>query len=366
MLSNPVIAYAKAYNFNVFSDYAYGIVDSFLVTVSNDGYKKAAFVNFFTPESEEGDLKTKIDLIEGIKSLQLKALEGHEVLINGVYFSTDVEIAEFDEAIVALCAYLLEAGMQPAPICSECGYDLADCEASAYISVFNERAAYICKECAEEANAGIASAEPVARGSKSLGVVGAVLGAFIAFIVTLLLYTFVIPNDGIKFGNDSGDVINSMIFVLPSTAVISILAFVGYRIFTGRKGTERLLPCFITSTLFTLVTAYSASAVNYTNAFGLNLTSAVKYNVLGIILGSPFTDPSYRSNLLTYGLFALAIAIVVTLIYSIIFDDKKVSTPVIVPVCEAKAEDICEDCCDNETSEETNEDSADVETEQDV
>ncbi len=338
MLSNPIEAYAKAYNFNILTDCAYGFVNSFLVSVFNDGYKKSAFVNFFTPESEEGDLKTKMALTEGINALQLKALEEVEVSINGIFFSTDVEIAEFDEAIISLCDYLLEFGMQPIPVCSECGYTVSEND-SAYISVFNNRAMYICDECAEEAKVNINAVEPVLQRSKTLGIVGAVLGSVVSFAAVLLLYAFVIPYGGISFGNEVGDSIDALIFALPATAVLSVLTFLGYRIFTRRKGTERLLPCFIISTVFTLLSVYSASAIIYANSFGVNFSSAVNYNVMGIILGSPFTDPFYRADLLTYGLFSLAITIVVTLIYSIVFDNKKASSPVFIPVADCANDD---------------------------
>ena len=340
MLSNPLIAYANTYNFTLLDDCAYGLINSFLVSVSSTGYKKSAFINFFTPITEDGDAMAKLKLSEEIKALELLALSNYEVHINGVSFDTDAELMDFDEAINAICTLLSEKGYLPMPVCSECG-DTAD-NGKAYYSIINNRALYTCDQCTEELkNSTVSANENKSLRDKKFGVLGALLGGLLFFVVIIVLYMFVFPADGLKFGKDETDKITSLLLTLPACAVLSIASFLSYRLFTGRKGAERIFPCFFISVSFTALSVYAATAIIYANSFKLNFSQAGR--MLGTILTAPFTDPYFRTDFIQYGLYSLACVIAVTLIYSIIFDTKKTTAPAFILVDD--------DGCDDELTE---------------
>lgn len=350
MLSNPLIAYANTYNFTTLEECAYGVIDSYLVSVSNAGYKKSAFINFFTPETDDGDAMAKLKLSEDIKALELVALNNYEVLINGVVFSTDADLKDFDQAILSICRLLKQCGFLCMPVCSECGYSVPENGAS-YISVIENRAFYTCDDCAEEAKQNLATKQEKKKpGSKKVGIIGALTGALLVFVLTVALYIFAFPAGGLKFGKDETDKISSLLLSLPLTALLSVLTYLFYRLFTGRKGSERILPCFIISASFTVFSVYTSTAVIYANSFNLNLNQAGR--MFATIIGAPFTDPYFRTDFIRYGLYSLACVIAVTLIYSIIFDTKKAPAPLFIPVEKEVIEENCScDACaadDNE------------------
>ncbi len=376
MLSSPLITFAENYSFEFLDETAYGFIKSFLVSVYNDGYKKVAFINYFTPESDEGDSMLKLKLSEEIKGLQLDALKDYEVLINGVAFRTSADLVEFDAAISALCDLLADKGFLPSPVCSECGYSVAE-DGDAFISVIENRACFMCDECTAEArNAVDAQSSDEGKGSKKRGVVAAVIGGFISLAVVLVLFMFAFPAKGIVYGDADTDVISSLLFCIPLFAVSTVLTFLSYRLLTGRKGPERILPCFVISVVYTLIGIYLSTAILYTNTFELSFNQAGR--MLGTIICAPVTDPYFRTKLISYGLYSLAVVIAVTLIYSLIFDTKKPTQTEFIPFGKnaytedtEEAEEMCdchhcqyvEDGCEeaednteeNENSEETEE-----------
>lgn len=333
MLSSPLVAYAETYNFAFTDEAAYGFVKNYLVSVCNDGYKKSAFVNFFTPETEEGDSVLKLRLSDEIKALELDALSDYEVLINGVALRTSADLVDFDFAVNALCDLVADLGFLPANVCSECGYDVLD-DGNAYISLVDNRACFLCDECTAEAKVKAEeSNEDLNKGSKKLGVFAAVLGGFISFAVMLALYMFVFPAKGLEFGSDDTDRISSLLLAIPFSAFSTFITFLFYRLFTHRKGVERILPCFAVSAFFTIAGVYSSTCILYSNTFELSFNKAMR--MFGTIIGAPVTDPYYRTDFISYGLYCLAVVIAVTLIYSLIFDTKKAAPPQFIPYCDA-------------------------------
>jgi len=57
--------------------------------------------------------------------------------------------------------------------------------------------------------------------------------------------------------------------------------------------------------------------------------------MFGTIIGAPVTDPYFRTEFISYGLYCLAVVIAVTLIYSLIFDTKKPPQAEFIPYAEA-------------------------------
>ena len=153
------------------------------------------------------------------------------------------------------------------------------------------------------------------------------------------------PAKGIKIGEEETDVISSLLFSIPFSAVSTIITFLFYRMFTGRKGAERILPCFGISGILTVLAIYSSTAIIYTNTFKLSFGEAGR--MLGTIIGAPVTDPYFRTEFISYGLYSIAAVIAVTLIYSLIFDTKKPTQTDFIPFgSNAVEDDFDEEVCD--------------------
>jgi len=157
MLSNPLIAFANTYNFEILDDCAYRQIESYLVSVSNDGYKKTAFINYFTPETKEGDSVVGYKLAESIKNAKLVAAEDYEIFVNGLLIRTGADLKDFDLAVTTICGLLKEQGFLSMPVCSECGYPVNDTPAS--IGIIDKRAAFLCDDCTKDAEEAVNALE---------------------------------------------------------------------------------------------------------------------------------------------------------------------------------------------------------------
>lgn len=317
MLSKPLIAFANTYDFNVLEDYAYGCIDNYLVSVYNSGYKKVAFITCFAADTE-GDNLSQYKLSENIKQLQLVALKDYEVCEDGILIKTGEDLSKFDEAILAVCKILGELGYVGVEKCTYCGEDIDN--EKEYVFFDGVKILLYCKECAKDF---LATKDAVAKSKtkakKTKGVVAAICAAFISLLVFVAVFAFAIPYDGIK--SDGEVLIKSIIFTMPFSAILSVTSFLAYRIATGKKGAERVLPCGLISLIFSMIMVYFSSATLYTKLFDLSINQAMR--MLGNILSAPFTDIYYRKDFLQYLLFNALTVIAVALIYSIIFEDKK-------------------------------------------
>ncbi len=320
MLSKPLIAFANCYNFNVLEDYAYGKIGNYLVSVTNSGYKKVAFITFFAFEEEEkGENLLKFKLSDELKKTNLAALNDYEVCEDGLLIRTGEDLKSFDEAVVAACGIVEKLGFPGVQKCTYCGADIN--HEAEFVCFDGLKASLFCAECAADfITEQSEKADKSVKKGKKRGVFASIAAAVIAFIVFVGVYVFAIPYGGIK-GDEGEVIVKAMLFTVPFSAVTAVLAFLAYRLFTGRKGVERLLPCSIISLLTSAVLAYTSSAVLYTKMFSLSFMQATK--MLGVITLAPFKDLYFRKDFLQYLLFSVLAVVAVSLIYSIIFEDKK-------------------------------------------
>ncbi len=328
MLDKHLIAFAGAYNFECDTDYAYGLIDGYMVSISNVGSKKAAYINFFLPIDEEEDSTKEYRISTGISSLGLEALNKCEVSDKGVSFIAGVSLSSFDEAILKIIDVLKENGAEGAAVCSDCGCDIDSAYCKALLD--GGKISLLCDECADfygEPLAKAAAANNKSGGIK--GVIGSIVGGLIGLFAILALYIW-LPFSGTEatFGGALSS--DMLVFTLPASALISVFCFLFYRIFTGIKGNKRFVSGVIASVIFSMLNTYGATAVLYTKQFGVGKANLPK--VFDIILKAPFTDEIYRSDFFKYLFFGLIAVVVVALVYSIIYDDAKNSLPEIISI----------------------------------
>ncbi len=330
MLDKNLIAFGNAYDFEFETELAYGFINNYLVSVSNIGNKKAAFINCFFPLEEEGGL-SEFELSGAVAALQLEALKNCEICDNGIYFSARCSLNDFDNAINAVIKLLEDSGADSSSVCSDCGCELDDDERKA--SVVDGRMAMLCLECAADFMANTVIGTAPKEKKRSRGVFGAILGGFIGVLVTLALFIY-LPFSGIKesFGGELAS--DAILLAIPLSALIAVLCYVFFRLFTGIKGNRRMIPCIIISLIFSVINTYGATAVLYAKQFGIDSESFGK--VFDIILRAPFTDEIYRVDFLKHGFFGLIAVIIVALIYSIIFDDAKKKAPALLTLKSSK------------------------------
>lgn len=320
MLTKPLIAFANCYNFNVLDDYAYGKIGKYLVSVTSDGYKKVAFIAFFAfEEEEEGEQLLKYKLSEEIKNAGLPAFKDYEVLEDGLLITTGEELKSFDEAVIKACEIAEKLGFKGSESCTYCGADMTRGEE--YVCLDGHKSLLLCRDCAEDFLNEYGKKEKAEKSKgKKRGAVAAALAALAGLLIFACLYVFALPYDGIS-GSDGEVIVRTIQFNMPFAAVLTVLTFLAYRVFTGRKGPERLIPCGVSSLLATVLLSYFASAVQYAKMFAISFANSLK--VLGNILKAPFADPYFRTDFLRYLLYSVLACVVVCLVYSIVFDEKK-------------------------------------------
>lgn len=346
MLSKPLVAFATCYNFSILDDYAYGKINNYVVAVKNDGYKKIAFVAFYNFDEDEkgGDLFT-FKLSQKLKSLELPALDDYEICDGGLLIRTGCDLKYFDEAVTKVCETLGEFGVSATDRCTYCG-DETTFE-NAYVRFDGNSIHFLCKDCTNDFLSAAKTKQTPARGNKKLAVFASAVAAFVCFAVFSLLYAFVIPYDGI-YTSGGTLIMKALVLNMPFSALTTVASFLFYRIVTGKKGVERILPCGITAFVASLLTSYVASVVVFANQFGLKLAQAKL--VFGIVLSSPFTDPYMRKDFLQCLIFSALTVIAVVLIYSIIFEDKKKVSSFVVKFGGAEAVDCISDTLPQENT----------------
>ncbi len=318
MLSTALTAFAKSYDFVVKENYAFGVIDNFLVTVYNSGTKKTAFVSCCFPTNEEceenNELISTFEFQSEIGKLidsNYPALKDYEITSDSILFTTSAELKTFDEALTQLLKLLHKNNIPGVDICVECGTPNND---NAKYVIKNNSAHLLCEECAGEYLKDLENREANKSNTLIRGIVYALLGGIVGLLVALLGFLFVIPTDGVLG-------FNSAIINIPFAALITVLSFLFYRIFTGKKGLERIIPCLVVSALTTAVMVYASTVIIYTKTLGVDSFANAK-KVFSIILAAPFKDPQFKYDYLSYMFYSFVAVIVAVLIYSIIFEDK--------------------------------------------
>ncbi len=328
MISNPLIAFSNTYNFQIENDYAFGIIEGYMVTVYNSGTKKTAFISCCFPTDstpEENKINSYAFSAEINKIIDdgYLALKNYEITCDSVSFTTVEELKNFDKAVKKLIELLIHFNIPGCEVCIDCGRPIGD---SPKCVVESQNAHVMCKDCADAYVEEISSSDAVKNKSKSRvkGTCCSVIGSLLGLIIALFAYIVFVPANDILG-------LNPLILNLPFAAITTILSFLFYRIFTGNKSLERILPCLITSALFTVINVYFSTAIIYAKTFGVSSFNSAS-GVMGIILKSPVNNPYFKSDALSHLFYSVVIVIIVVLIYSIIFEEKKVAPLKVFPM----------------------------------
>lgn len=324
MLSTPLNAFATAYNLKTEDNIAYGVIEGFVVSVFNKGAKKCAFINCTFPEDfdeiSERDIKFELSA-EITKAAETNtALKDYEISSDGISFTTSDSLTVFDETVKTLLNLLKAFGVWGDSFCNGCGHDCSD---YSKLHINNSKARVLCADCAANVEANIDTSLSVKQKSKCLkGSVFAIIGALLCFAVNVSLFAFAIPSGEI-FG------LNSLIVAIPLAVFLTVIAFLAYRVSTGRKGMERILPCLIVSLLFSAATVYFGAVVLNSKEFGINSLGDFS-KMANYFIGLPLNDPFCRSDFLTNMFYSFVAVIIVVLVYSIVFEEKKKTIETIV------------------------------------
>ncbi|MBE6677674.1 MAG: hypothetical protein E7597_02635 [Ruminococcaceae bacterium] len=318
MLSTALTAFAKSYNFVIKENYAFGIIENFLITVYNSGAKKTAFISCCFPTNEEREQNSEListfefqgEIAKLIDS-NYPALKDYEITSDSILFTTSADLKTFDESLLQLLNLLHKNAIPGIDVCVECGN--ANNDKAKYV-IKNNSVHLLCEDCANEYLKEIEAGVTKKTGKSIQGTLYALLGGFVGLLLAVLGFLLVIPSDGILS-------FNSLIINIPFAALITVLSFLFYRMFTGKKGLERIIPCLAVSALITVVTDYASTAIIYAKTLGIDTFVNAK-KVFSIILAAPFKDPRFKYDYLSYTFYSLVAVIVVVLVYSIIFEEK--------------------------------------------
>lgn len=322
MLSTSLTAFANSYNFTIKPDFAFGVIENYLVTVYNSGSKKNAFISCCFPSNEECRENEKLISAFEFQTEMGKLidsdypeLKNYEITTDSVSFSTSADLKIFDQSINELIKLLARYEIPGIDTCVECGK--GNGEFAKYV-LNDNKAHLLCESCSDEYIEKLNLQNSTKTQTKrARGSIFSALGGFIGLVLAMILFVVFIPYKGILG-------FNSLIATVPMAAVITVLCFLFYRSFTGKKGLERIVPCMIISALFTTVSVYICTMILYAKTMGVASISSLK-TVFSIIIGAPLTDPFFKSDFLTHLFYSYVIVVIVVLIYSIIFEEKKKS-----------------------------------------
>ena len=328
MLSKPLVAFATAYDFETDEEYAYGEIDGYLVSVYNTGTKKTAYISCCfssNDESEEIDTFAFSADIANIIDAEGNKPKEYEIGDDYILFTTGEDLKAFDGIVTKIIELLKQHKAKGAEVCACCG------DESTKLVIDKKRAKYLCDACASSYQDEAANAsKPVSKLLK--GTLFSILGSVLGTLLFIAAIIWLIPEDGIWD-------MHPLMISLPFVVVLTVLSFLLYRLSTGRKGMERILPCLISSLVFTAASVYLSTSVLYAKDMGVQ-SFARASKAISIILGAPISDPLYKSDFLTHLFYSLVIVIITVLIYSIVFEEKN-NTPTKV-ISLAHSDDSCE------------------------
>lgn len=347
MLNNPLIAFANSYDMQIEDEYAFGKIGKYLVSVYSNGSKKTAHISCCLPtddgddESDVNTFKLSAEINKLIDS-GISALKDFELRCDSVVFSTGAELKDFDKAVVSLTELLAENGVGGTEFCIDCGCTIGN---NAKFVIEDGNAHAMCGDCAEVYLEKISTENTQKTESKYLkGTLFASLGGLLGLIIsTLASWLFIPTGEFLIFDS-------TLIISAAFGSVITVLSFLFYRIFTGRKYLERILPCLLVSVFMSSVSVYAASAILYAKTMSVSTLSAF-FRAFSTIALSPFKDPYFKADFTSHIFYCMVVIIIVVLIYSIVFEDRRKTNLKVVP-CSSSALETSSEEFDEEIEEE--------------
>ena len=354
MLNNPLIAFANSYDMQIEDEYAFGKIGNYLVSVYSNGSKKTAHISCCLPtedSDEEGEFNTfKLSAeINKLIDSGIIALKDFELRCDAVVFSTGAELKDFDKAVTAVTELLAESGVGGTEFCIDCGCTVGE---NAKFVIEDSNAHVMCGNCAEVYLEKISAENAKKTESKYLkGTIFASLGGLLGLIISTLAFWIFIPTGEFLIFD------STLILSAAFGSVITVLSFLFYRIFTGRKYLERILPCLLVSVFMSSVGVYAASVILYAKTMSATTLSALSRAFSTIAL-SPFKDPYFKADFTSHIFYCMVVIIIVVLIYSIVFEDRRKTNLKVVPRAASAIADFSSEELNEELSEEVEEEEA--------
>ena len=256
MISKALETFAEDIGLKIENDCAYGNYKGYMTTVSEKGNKRLVFINYYLMDNESDALK-KFRLSESVKSdMATFGIREFDIDDNGLSVEIIDTITKFAEYIDLLIEKLQNEGIEGITNCSECGkHNNNDVD---YKTVsLNQNRYVLCDSCTLNLiqNSSKMMAEKKAEdtsGSIGLGILGSIIG--------LLLGT-AIWNYVASFG----------IITMWMGFALTLLVYVGYVLFKGKKGKTRIIAISALSLVGVVLNSMSSEVVKVLKLTGTTM-----------------------------------------------------------------------------------------------
>ncbi len=232
--------------------HVYGIYGGYLVTVYEIANKKVAYFNFRFNDSEENALK-RYDMSEVFSSeLDEYSVTDYALSEDGMRVFCSGSTSVFLKLIDRCVSLLQENDIRGVGYCSKCGNKFGS-RSPKKVTEKNENH-LMCEHCAlerlEEINNEAENAVSVPKGNTALGVLGSVMFSMIGVALYFVLYYWLSPAI-----SKSG--LNEVRYIFCAAGfIVSLLSYLGYRVFCKKSGLAAYITIPVTSLLFTAIGQY--------------------------------------------------------------------------------------------------------------
>lgn len=232
--------------------HAYSIYGGYLVTVYEIGNKKVAYFNFKFSESEENSLK-RYNMSDIFSSeLEEYAVTDYSLDEDGMRIFCVGSIPVFLKLIDRCVSLLAENEIRGASYCSKCGNKFGSRNPKK-VTTRNENY-LMCEHCAldtlEEIKNTSTEVSSATKGKIGLGIMGSILFSLVGVALYFILYYWLSPTI-------SASGLNEVRYIFCAAGFfVSLLSYVGYRIFCKNASIAAYITVSVTSLLFTAIGQY--------------------------------------------------------------------------------------------------------------
>lgn len=321
------IGFTYADNKDSSKSHAYALYGGYLITVYEISGKKVAYFNFKFSDNEENSIK-RYALSEAFSGeMEEYSISDYSIEEEGMTVTSGAGIPAFLKLIDRCVELLNENKIKGAEYCSKCGNKFGSRNPK---KVLIEKSNYLmCEHCAintveEINNAADEKKKEEANGSLGLGILGSVLFSLIGVAVYFALYYWLSPIIG------NGGVNEARYIFCAAGFIVSLLSYLGFRIFCKKSGTSAYITIAVSSLLFTAIGQYLGSVFEFIAKSGYSLSALSKKafwlvhirNTIPADVASQFVDHSA----VFYKLLAISLmfAAVGTAIFLLTLHDKSI------------------------------------------
>ena len=246
------LGFTYADNKSVNKSHAYAIYGGYLVSVYEAAGKKIAYFNFKFSDNGEDSLR-QYDVSESFNSEMYEfTLTDYSLSDDGLRISFSGNVPTFLKLIDKCVEFLENNEIRGVGYCSKCGNKFGTRNPKK-VNQGNENM-LMCEHCAletiESYESSAKSVAPASKKSTILGVLGSIVFSLIGVLLYFLVYYYLSPAISKSDLNDA-----RYIFCALGT-IVSLLAYLGYRLFCKTAGTPAYVAIGVNSLLFTAIGQY--------------------------------------------------------------------------------------------------------------